>query len=315
MSSLAILSYNLFLSSSLDGSFRIWDYSNKKIKSKQIAKTDSPIYTMVLVDKERVATGHIDGKIRLWNISSKSLIKNFHAHDMIRINVMIVTDGKLISGSDHGKLIIWNIHTGDSILKVIFQKRILSLVAISTDLLICGESDGHLTILNINNGNIVKEFGVRDESGQFYYRQALFPNGLLAQSSYRGIKIWNLTNTNSPVKIFKDSDIILALVTLSNDHFATGDSRGFLKIWNINSNEPEEYFNYNSQFRSLIKLPTGGFICGFTDNSVMILREEKHGNAKYITGEITYTPFFTTLTTTKCNLILNNFLFFTTYLN
>ena len=173
------------------------------------------------------------------------------------------------------------------------QSRISSLLRISYDEILSSESDGHLTIWNINTGQKIKEFNERNQVFP-HYQLAQFPNGIIAHAFDGGVKFWNLTDTNKPIKIKQLDNVISTVVVLSDTNFATSDNKGTIKLWDYGSDESYYFMQSSNPINALICLPNYVFISGLSNGAVVMFNRILTSNEIISTPEILYTPFYST---------------------
>ncbi|MDX1901142.1 MAG: hypothetical protein SFW66_03940 [Gammaproteobacteria bacterium] len=98
------------ISASLDGTIRIWDYTNTNRKDSVgcLRNEKAGITAFALCNSERIATGDSAGWIRLWDLASGKCIAEMYAGSRISNQCLKFINGKLVSGSEDGKVKVWD---------------------------------------------------------------------------------------------------------------------------------------------------------------------------------------------------------------
>ncbi|MDX1901143.1 MAG: hypothetical protein SFW66_03945 [Gammaproteobacteria bacterium] len=100
-----------FVSSSLDGTIKIWDHAtfNKKDYVASLSVGNIAITALAVLPNGKIASGDAEGWIRVWDLTSGKCILSMHAGNAIsRQCLKALPNGNLVSGSQDGTIKVWN---------------------------------------------------------------------------------------------------------------------------------------------------------------------------------------------------------------
>ena len=125
---------------------------------------------------------------------------------------------------------IWNINDA-SLVRTLNGHRdtVKSMVVLPNGFLASGGgySDGKIKIWNTEDGSLISTLA----NGNTVDGLVLLKNGFLASTAFIDVKIWN-TDSNMLVKVLTGhKNWVWSLAALQNDHLASADADGEIKIW------------------------------------------------------------------------------------
>ncbi len=302
---------NFLVSSSIDGSIRIWDIGvHQKMLSRPFFGGKERIYNMAINDdKQFIATGDNDGVVRVFNADTGELVKEWHNPENIIITHVVFvpdSDNLLVSGVNQLKLISL---TGDD--EKSYQYSSSSdephIFFVSNDKLIRTSNAGVIEIYNLNNEKVVLKFD--NDRTQTHAIDVNDAKNIIAVGGFEAsIDLWNL-NTESLQSSFKAHDYsVRAVIFDLNNMLITAGTDGVIKYWDTDNQKLiREYSGHTARIRTLALSPDKQYIAsGGEDTKVKIwnkmtgeLLQTIHGPASYVsdikygkTNNILYVAYF-----------------------
>ncbi|CAO3624908.1 unnamed protein product [Mucor hiemalis] len=166
---------NIILSTSKDGTIRLWDVDQNKCIA--IFEADATV-TCFHSSGEKFISGNSRGELRVWNIPSTTetmddepitiekkssrLVKKMHGDSYI--DCIRIANGNVLSKSINGRMEYWDIETEKTIRSIrVRSGENLSRFDVSLDeLFFCvGSSQGTIYVYNVQTGKLVSELGHR----------------------------------------------------------------------------------------------------------------------------------------------------------
>ncbi|KAK6172493.1 hypothetical protein SNE40_016131 [Patella caerulea] len=141
------------LTASKDKSIKCSDVETGKIKNKFKSAHESAIYSMVISDRNILATGDDDGKIKLWDLRKDKAIHEFKENEEY-ISDMAIDSSKrtLLSTSGEGTLTAFDMRKRKmTIQSEVFDSELQCLTVVKGERkVVCGTGDGALSLFNWN---------------------------------------------------------------------------------------------------------------------------------------------------------------------
>ena len=165
----------LLVSSSRDGTVKIWEISSgKELRAIELGNASffsvkfSPNGNLIAASTN--GSYQENGSIFLWNVESGKEEMRFQGHNGSIWSIDFSPDGRFLAsgGLDDGKIIIWELSTGKSVQTLIDQGQVRSLMdpgirslSYSPDgrYIVSGVTSGPLPLWDVETGKIVREFG------------------------------------------------------------------------------------------------------------------------------------------------------------
>lgn len=191
----AVLSHDesLIVSSSADSTVRIWDTRNGKCLKVLSGHDDLVRAALFSPDDTQILSYSNDWTVRLWNVETGQCEKIIDAGAIV-YHAAFAPDGHSFATVDNeGTIRIWDIETGRS---VDLMNNPKSGVAVDFsekgDLLMCAFSDGTAMIMNVKDGDVLREIKMEG-----YLEDASFSPGGFVLASVSGLhdeslQLWSL---------------------------------------------------------------------------------------------------------------------------
>lgn len=187
----------LAVSTSQDGSAKVWDLVEGNLQSTYIGHIDSVNCVVLTHDNARAITGSNDNSIQLWNIDNAETLRELDGHGDWVYSVAISQDDQmLVSASADRTLRVWNLETGETLQLLTGHEGAVTCCAISPD-------------------------GSRVVSG----------------SRDKTTRVWDTLTGVVAAVFDGHSDWVLCCMLLSGSLVATGSADNTLKLWNIDDGE------------------------------------------------------------------------------
>jgi WD40 repeat protein len=245
MSALYKVTDNVYVSGSLDKTIKIFNMNqlNQNIEFKHnLEGHNGSIQCFASFENTQIATGSYDSTIKIWNLTEHKIVDTLEGHTQcVRCLAFVpftknLREQKLISGSDDCTIKIWNLNT-KTLEHTIENPRSLGIRAILSlfrgSIIVSGNNNGSLCVYEGKTYNKIK---------------ALYEEGEDTSNS------------------------ILCMRELDNFLFATGDKKGYIKIY-----DPQKLFEciqdwqgHTDWVTALVKLKDDKICSGGRDKIIQI---------------------------------------------
>jgi WD40 repeat protein len=254
-------------------------------------------------DGKKIASGGIQ-KINIWSTETGALIKSLNGHTA-RVSSLSFTpdDKQLVSGSHDGKIILWDIETGNKLKEIKrTDGQYIHDIVLTQDgkKLLCASgysrNKGEISLWDLETGKLISRM---DTLGKEVMSVSFTPDGkkILSGDCMGKIKLWDLQTGNCLKTIDAKFGALLETVSLSPDgkYFAACDWWGLnLKIFNIETGICTQTLKAgNGSSIRAIKFSPDGLIIAANEGNKIIMRNAKSnvvtgilGNNIVTTGEL-----------------------------
>ena len=151
------------ISSSRDGTIKLWDAATGRIIQTFRAHSSSLFIPAVSPDGRQIISGDLWGLIKLWDVATGNEIRTFRGHSRAVYSVAFSPDGRtIISGSEDNTIKIWETATGSTIRTLTEHTRSVSYkVAFSPNgrQFISGDDSGTIRLWETATGNLIRTYG------------------------------------------------------------------------------------------------------------------------------------------------------------
>lgn len=224
--------------------------SGRKLKSFNSGHNFEGIAKLAVLSNGLLVSSGV-GEVKVWNsdYTIKSTLKL--SPGSAAFVLLELPENKLISAGMDKQITIWDIGTSQKLKEIPVGEMILSGVILQNGFLAVGLNNGHILIIDIQTGKVIKKFGIKAPNC-LYYLYAVFcleklPNGNLVAATKNILKIWDkndyklLYQLKCPTKIqslaiSNDGDIYAGL----ENHDDKID--GQIVVFNNHANEIKTYF-------------------------------------------------------------------------
>lgn len=186
-------------------------------------------------DGQYIVSGGHDGIIRLWEVKSGRSVRVFTGHMGQVWSVAFSPDGHHVvsSGFDDGSIRLWDVETGQEVLKLKHGNSAIS-VAFSSKGKYLASAGSDIRLWELGNWRLIKVFRPKNSLECF----AISPDGVLIVSgNVRGsLELWNVA-TGKVIREFKGTNESVLSVAFTPDgrHIASGFYDGTIRIWHVDS--------------------------------------------------------------------------------
>jgi len=224
------------ISSSLDATVKVWDYTKNVCLKTFTFKNVKLIYRIVMLDESKIGIA-ASNSIHICNLLTG-----------VTINTITLWEG---AEEEHGENI-----------------QICGLIKMNKDL-ICGAYNV-VSFFNLN-GELIKDITLSSENVVCLSKLNNFLVAVGTFASNIHVLEFPSGETVRTLKCNEDSTIVISLLTLNELQLASGYASGLIRIWDFQNGNLLKLLNgYTSPVHSIIKLNKRQIASGFKDNSVRI---------------------------------------------
>jgi len=251
--------------------------------------TEEPVNEAILAEGNQLITGSSDKTLRIWNIKTGECLRTLVGHTQNVSFMAIFPKGLIVSASDSLSATNENAHYDCDIrlwslaldaqttplAKLLgHTKRITAFYKLDDNRLVTGAADKTLRIWNIQERMCIKIINLPKSQTPTCLK--LIAPGLLACGTLVAgwdeapIYLYEINHPNFPlIKTLPGHTTGIpgssAIAILDNQHFASVDSMGMIKIWDIETKNCIQTIEIGDEVRVLAKLPNGYMISGRFD--------------------------------------------------
>ncbi|KAG9031966.1 hypothetical protein FRB95_002047 [Tulasnella sp. JGI-2019a] len=230
------------VSRSIDGTIQLWDPITGALIREAWKGHRGTIYSIAWsLDSNSFVSSSIDSTPRMWNPSTVEMV--WESQSYMPMCVALSPDGqRIVSGSSHGYLHLWDLFTGASMDEV-WTRHSMGVWALAWSpngkMMVSGSGDGTIQLWDSSTGTLVKDGWERHTKR--VRSLAWSPDGkTIVSGSHDGaLHMWDLS-TRPPVEMtWKGHVRDVECVTWSPDgkwFVSSGD--GVLILWNGTTGEP-----------------------------------------------------------------------------
>jgi WD40 repeat protein/transcriptional regulator with XRE-family HTH domain len=223
-------------SSGYDGTVKIWDASPGRELLTIKGHTDV-VWDVAYspdVDKARLASVSSDGSLTIWDPLTGRAETTMSQSDGLT-NIAFSPNGKYVAaGTTRGNVILWDIHTGQSVMKSPVHTDLVFYLAFSPDggRLVTSSWDGTAKLLDLALGREVLSFPDQWSGVAFNPDgKQIFTGGL---DGY--VRLWD-ASTGHELRKYSDGsqDVYGVAVSPDGNLLAIGQQNGVITLWDVNS--------------------------------------------------------------------------------
>ena len=176
-----------------------------------VGHSDAVVCVSLMKGENLAISGSKDKTVRLWNLQTKSCERIFEGHTGVVERLASTSDNKtIVSGSGDFTLKIWNTEKGDCLYTLKGHNDSIKCIGIT--------DDNHFAIAGSHEG--------KDQ-----------------------LLLWNLKDGGCARKFTGHTHAVMHLKVLPNNMMITSSRDGTIKLWNIQSGELINSFDFQSQVK------------------------------------------------------------------
>jgi serine/threonine protein kinase len=170
-----------------------------------------------------------NNSIHVWKDSAAPCTL-FKGHtDMVEC-LLVLPDGRLVSGSHDCNIRVWNISTGECLQAIPAIKMNVRRIVLLTDgtIAACGPFGSKIQVFNLTTGKCNRTIVVEATLSSLL----ALPSGQVACGTSDGrILVWNAATGTCDVTVESRSTYVLALVAFPDGKLASGSEEGRIMVW------------------------------------------------------------------------------------
>jgi WD40 repeat protein len=201
-------------------------------------RTNPVISLAVTADGRTLATGNYGSTITLWDLRTQSpSVLDEHRG---RVNSLVMSGDRLISGSGDGSVRVWDIANGYEVQEpLVAGGRVLSLAAAGNSTVAAGYSDGSVRIWDMQQGTAVRLIRAHTDQVTTLVFAPNTPGQLVSGSHDGTVKVWDLSTAgNEPQQqITLNSKVNSVDISPDGTLIASGDYDGNIRLWELATGE------------------------------------------------------------------------------
>lgn len=231
------------ISSSLDGSLRVWDLASGQTTLNLQAHPDGISAMIVTPDGRQAVITSWDGWLRVWDLGSSEEVLQIKAHNESIGALAITPDGqRVITGADDRLIRVWDRITGVQLLELVGHGDLVRSLVVSPDgrTLISSSWDATVRIWDLETG---KQMHFLTGHDGWVPAVAISPDGSYALSGGwdRTLRIWDLWTGEGAGMIAGFSAPLLAIAVLPDgQELLVGTGDGSLHLLKFQPGEVQE---------------------------------------------------------------------------
>lgn len=272
---------NGLISAGLDGRLLYWPAEVPGIRaSAAIAGRNDSVWVAVYSpDGKRLFVGGRENRFEIWNTETKELLISRNGHPTTRC-ALFSSDGQVLAtGGDDGQIFLCSAKTGETRKVLLRHPGSVSAVVFTEngDTLVSGCDGGDIKLWNTSTG---EETACWQEHQQQVYCASISPDGKWLVTGGGNwttgdageLIVWDLKAGRVHAKLEGHRLAVWSIVFLEGgERFASSDSSGAVKIWNVNTLKEERTLQHTTWVRALALSPDGSTLAvGRGDGSVRL---------------------------------------------
>ncbi|MEQ9032326.1 MAG: protein kinase [Aggregatilineales bacterium] len=257
---------NRILTSSTDGTVRMWDTFSGEELRRFVGHVGNVSEFRVFPDEETLLTGGDDGTIRLWNLNTGEEVEILLDMEVRIRNLDLSPNGSLLATSDQaGGLSIWEVDGMALRFELIGHTELVNQLEFSADgtILTSASNDGTVKLWDMRSGQIIQDL---DGHAAGVWATTFSPDGrLIATASIdRTLRLWDSETGEEVQRFIGHTGVATNIVFSPNGQVVASSGPEDLEVflWNVASGQ---------QIRKLDGHSNGGTVLTFSSDGQYLL--------------------------------------------
>jgi WD40 repeat protein len=239
VTSLAYSPAGLVLSSSADGSVKLWQMQPAAAKN-LMAHAGAVTSAVLTPDAGKLVTGCADKQVRVWNLTNGQVEKTFPGPTLGVQAVAVSARGdQVAAGGADRTLWVWEMASGKEVKKFAGLTGVVASVAFSPDgkILAAGLGDGTARLFDLAAGKEVQKLGA---AGAAVTGVAFSLKGDVVYSSGadKVVRAWGVADGKEKAALDHGSPVTALALSRDGTRLASAGADKSIKVWNLADNKP-----------------------------------------------------------------------------
>lgn len=282
---------NHVLSSSTDGTLKIWNISDGAL-IQELTGTTGPVQAVAITADERwIMAGAMEGSIVVWDmrVSQPKRVLNGH-NGAVQDIAVLLDDTRFISASSDHTLKVWNLETGllEYTLEGHTKPVTCVLVLPDGERAVSGSLDRSVCVWDLENRILERRLSGHAAAVQAI---ALTAHGynVLSGAADGTLIMWDLVTGAKVFTLPGHTRAVTSLAITPDEQLViSGSSDHTLKVWDIvRGTEQRTLLGHAGSIRSVVVSADGGQVISAADDStIKIWGLRQHGEERGLTGHM-----------------------------
>jgi WD40 repeat protein/predicted Ser/Thr protein kinase len=227
-----------FISSSQDGTLKLWNLNTGRLLKTFAAHADTVRSLSISTDAQTLASGNGDNTVKIWNLPTRQLRNTLTGHRAPVWSVVLSQDGNtLVSGSADRTIKVWHVPTGRLLRTLTGHQDKVYTLSLSPDgqTLVSSSADRTIKVWDLPTGILSRTLTGHSDTVRSI---AISPDGqILASASWdKTVKLWDLHKGNLLQTLTgHQARVVTIAFTASGKTLASGSLDKTIKLWNVSS--------------------------------------------------------------------------------
>ena len=259
---------------SADGLVRLWDPASGRESARFSGLPGAANYLAFDGARNLLAAASPDGSVKVWKLETRDAAISLPANEERGAWVGFQSDGRLLRGSEEGRVTVWNQVTGGLMATLPGKRGPVRCLAVAPggNVLGSGEPNGAIRLCELTDGrDIAKLTGHRTEVRCLCFS----PDGkLVASSDAAGmVKCWDISTATERWTAMAQGQVVQTLAfDPTGCLLAGGVGNGVLRLWEVTNGKAAGIFpGHSGPVRSIAFSPDGSVLAsGGEDRTVKL---------------------------------------------
>jgi WD40 repeat protein len=267
VSAVAALEGGRAVSSSVDGTLRVWDLEGRE--TLQILRGHTAgVRAAAVLEGGRVVSGSSDGTLRVWDLEGGETLQTLQGHTAGVSAVAMLEGGRAVSGSVDGTLRVWDLESGQTLQTLRGQTGWVSAVAVlEGGCAVSGSSNGTFRVWDLESGEILQTL----QAHRDWVVAVAVLDGNRAVSGYSGgtLRVWDLESGETLQTLQGHTAGVSTVAVLDGRRIVSASSDTTLRVWDLESGQTLQTLEGHTDGVNAVTVLDGGrVISGAADGTL-----------------------------------------------